>query len=79
MLEFNCYEPVRQGVESPSSVWLVPYSLAADTHDFDHHKPTATRVVGPVSMAVAEQVNRSLASALRSFGFIVEEETTADD
>jgi hypothetical protein len=79
MLEFNCYEPPRPGVESPSLVWLVPYSLAADVHDFEHHKPMATRIVGPTSKAVAEQVNASLAAALRGLGFTVEEETTADD
>ena len=63
MLEFNCHEPAGPGIESSSSLWLVPYSLAADAHDFDHHKPKTTRIIGPVSMAVAEQVNRSLTSA----------------
>ena len=79
MLEFNCHDPAGHGLESPSSLWLIPFSLAADPHDFDHHKPKATRIIGPVSMAIAEQVNRSLATALRNLGLNVEEETTADD
>ena len=79
MLEFNCHETARPGVESPSSAWLVPYWLVADSHEFEQRKLMSTRIVGPGSITVAEQVNGSLAAALRSLGHTVEEETTADD
>jgi hypothetical protein len=79
VLEFNCYEPVRKDDDSPASLWLVPYSLAGDEHDFDHHKPTATCIIGPVATRVAEQVGDSLSTALGALGFTIERESTADD
>ena len=81
VLEFNCYEDPCPGVESHSSLWLVPYSLSAPRPDFDldHHKPKSTCIIGPVSTELAQQVNSSLAAALRSLGFTVQEVETADD
>ncbi len=77
VFEFNCYEPVGRG--EVASLWFVPYSLVGDQHEFDHHKPRATRIVGPVAAGVAEQVGDSLSAALRGLGFTVEREATADD
>lgn len=79
MLEFNCYEHARREADTPASLWLIPYSLAEDKHDFDHHKPAATRIVGPAGTRIVEQVGVSLSAALRGLGFTVEQETTADD
>lgn len=79
ILEFNCHENAERGDDTPASVWLVPYSLSADEHDLDYHKPRSTRIIGPVALGVAEQVGDALSVALSHLGFTIERETTADD